>query len=86
MFHYKTSKEILRKSRRQRQLELGNQFIRASMFIFSTYPIQVVFGFAVDISEVFLWGVPEHRQPKLTFRAVGRYKLVLRNTRPLRIL
>ena len=27
-----------------------------------------------------------HRQPKLTFRAVGRYKLVLRNTRPLRIL
>ena len=28
----------------------------------------------------------EHRQPKLTFRAVGRYKLVLRNTRPLRIL
>ena len=27
-----------------------------------------------------------HRQPKLTFRAVGRYKLVLRNTSPLRIL
>ena len=37
-------------------------------------------------SWVWVKVVGNHRQPKLTFRAVGRYKLVLRNTRPLRIL
>ena len=53
---------------------------RATKFILKTEDT-----YACRLNKINLLSL-EHRQPKLTFRTVGRYKLVLRNTRPLRIL
>ena len=35
-----------------------NLYVRVCLYSVRI-PVHVVFGFAVDISEVFLWGVPE---------------------------